>query len=100
MSGIVEVVHPLINQVLASVPDRLSLPFLLVFSSVFVIDNVVTVVTVAKLNQRLQQLDEVARALRRVSDAFGSVAADGNIALSDAKRQAQGRSVGETQVFK
>ncbi|WP_041427508.1 putative ABC transporter permease [Syntrophomonas wolfei] len=84
---IVEVVHPLINQVLASVPDRLSLPFLLVFSSVFVIDNVVTVVTVAKLNQRLQQLDEVARALRRVSDAFGSVAADGSIALSDANEK-------------
>ncbi len=81
---IVDVLHPFINQLLVIVPDRFSLPFLLFFSGAFIVDNVVTVATVTKLNQRLQQIDDVAHALRRVSDAIGTVAVDGSIALSDA----------------
>lgn len=84
---IVDVLHPFINQLLAIVPDQFSLPFLLAFSGAFIADNVVTVATVARLNQRLQQIDEVAHALRRVSDAIGAVAVDGSIVLSDANEK-------------
>lgn len=84
---IVDIVHPLIMHLLAFIPDQFSTPFLLAFSGAFIADIVVTVATVAKLNQRLQQIDEVARALRTVSDAIGAVAADGSIALSDANEK-------------
>lgn len=84
---IVDVIHPLIMHLLAFVPDKLSAPFLVVFTGAFIADLIVTVATVAKLNQRLQQIDEVAHALRKVSDAIGTVAADGSIAVSDANEK-------------
>lgn len=84
---IVDVIHPLIMRLLTFIPDQLSAPFLVLFTGAFIVDMVVSVATVAKLNQRLQQIDEVAHALRRVSDAIGTVAADGSIAVSDANEK-------------
>lgn len=84
---IVYVVHPLIMNLLAFVPDKISTPFLLVCSGAFIADIVVTVARVAKLNQRLQQIDEVAHALRMVSDAIGTAAVDGSIAVSEANEK-------------
>lgn len=84
---IVDVVHRLVSHLLVFIPDQLSMPFLVVFCAAFITDLAVTVATVAKLNQRLQQIDEVARALRLVSDAIGTVAADGSMAISDANEK-------------
>jgi uncharacterized membrane protein len=84
---IVDVIHPSIVHLLTFIPEQVSIPILAVFSAVFITDIVVTVATVAKLNQRLQQIDEVAHALRIVSDTIGSVAADGSIAVSDANEK-------------
>lgn len=84
---IVDVVHPLINHLAALVPDTVSTPLLLVFSGLFAADTAATVAAVTRLNQRLQQIDEVAHALRKVSDAIGTVAADGSIALSEANEK-------------
>ncbi|NLV21818.1 MAG: hypothetical protein GXY49_07510 [Syntrophomonadaceae bacterium] len=84
---VVDVVHPLIMHMMAFIPDRLSAPILVVFTAAFIADIIVTVATVAKLNQRLQQIDEVAHALRKVSDAIGTVAADGSIAVTDANEK-------------
>lgn len=58
-------------------------PSLIHIRAIFITDIAVTVATVAKLNQRLHEIDEVAHAIRMVSDAIGTVAADGTIALSD-----------------
>lgn len=81
---IVDVIHRLITHLLVFVPDRFSMPFLVAFCTIFITDIAVTVATVAKLNQRLQQIDDVSRALRLVSVAIGTVAADGSIAVSEA----------------
>lgn len=80
---IVDVIHPLILRAMALIPDSISAPVLFVFSAIFITDIVVTVLTVAKLNQRLHEIDEVAHAIRKVSDAIGTVAADGTIAIVD-----------------
>jgi len=84
---VIDVIHPLIMHMMAFIPDRLSTPILVVFTAAFITDIIVTVATVAKLNQRLQQIDEVAHALRKVSDAIGTVAADGSIAVTDANEK-------------
>lgn len=80
---IVDVIHPLILKTMQIIPDRISAPILFVFGAVFVTDIIVTVATVAKLNQRLHEIDEVAYAIRKVSDTIGTVAADGTITLFD-----------------
>lgn len=84
---VVDVIHRLVAHLLVFVPDRFSMPFLVVFCAIFITDIVVTVATVAKLNQRLQQIDDVSRALRLVSNAIGNVAADGSIAISEANEK-------------
>ncbi|HNX92622.1 MAG TPA: hypothetical protein PKW50_05325 [Syntrophomonas sp.] len=84
---IVDVIHPLIAHMLSFVPTQINVPVLAVFTAIFITDIAVTVATVAKLNQRLQQIDEVAHALRMISDTIGSVAADGSIAVADANEK-------------
>lgn len=84
---VVDVIHPLIMQMMILIPNRLSAPILVIFSAAFIADIIVTVATVAKLNQRLQQIDEVAHALRRVSDAVGTVTAEGGIAVAEANEK-------------
>lgn len=84
---IVDVIHPLIMHMMVLIPNKLSAPALVVFTGAFIADIIVTVATVARLNQRLQQIDEVAYALRRVSDAIGNVTAEGSIAVVDANEK-------------
>ena len=84
---IVDVIHPLIAHMLSFIPTQINVPVLAVFTAIFITDIAVTVATVAKLNQRLQQIDEVAHALRMISDTIGSVAADGSIAVADANEK-------------
>ncbi|MGE5389650.1 MAG: putative ABC transporter permease [Deltaproteobacteria bacterium] len=80
---IVDVIHPLILRMMTVIPDQVSAPVLFIFGTIFMTDIAVTVATVAKLNQRLHEIDEVAHAIRKVSDAIGTVAADGTIAITD-----------------
>jgi len=80
---IVDVVHPLILRAMAFIPDWVSAPLLFIFGAIFMTDIIVTVLTVAKLNQHLHEIDEVAHAIRKVSDTIGTVAADGTIAISE-----------------
>jgi uncharacterized membrane protein len=84
---VVDVIHPLIMHMLSFIPEQINAPILALFAAIFITDITVTVATVAKLNQRLQQIDEVAHALRMVSDTIGSVAADGSIAVADANEK-------------
>jgi len=87
---IVDVIHPLILKAIQWIPDNISAPILFVFGAVFVTDVIVTVATVAKLNQRLHEIDEVAHAIRKISDAIGVVAADGTIAISETNERLRG----------
>jgi len=80
---IVDVIHPLILRVMQVIPDKISAPILFVFGAIFLTDIMGTAATVVKFNQRLHEIDEVAHALRKVSDAIGSVAADGTIAITE-----------------
>jgi len=84
---IVDVIHPSILRLMALIPDSISAPILFVFGAIFITDIAVTVATVVKLNQRLHEIDEVAHAIRKISDAIGTVTADGTIAISETNEQ-------------
>lgn len=78
---IVDVLHPRIAGLVALIPQRWGVILLFLFNATFLLDVIVTVVTVSKLNQRLKQIDDVAAALRLVSDRLGETMADGALAI-------------------
>lgn len=68
--GVVRLVHPMIEGLVAAVPHRLGLGLMIPFSLIFLADLVVTVRTIIGLNRDLGELDRVAEALHRGSDAM------------------------------
>ncbi|HNW85860.1 MAG TPA: hypothetical protein PKJ47_02830 [Candidatus Limiplasma sp.] len=78
---IVEVLHPLVARLVLMLPQPWSVLLLAVFSATLLADVCVTVATVTRLNRRLSQIDDVAAAIRAVSDRLGNTLADGALAL-------------------
>lgn len=68
--GVVRLVHPMIARLVEAVPYRLGLGLMIPFGLVFLADLVVTVRTIIGLNRDLGELDRVAEALHRGSDAM------------------------------
>ena len=78
---IVDVLHPRIATLAALIPEPWSTVLLCAFVTTFLLDVCVTAATVSKLNKRLKQIDDVAAALRLVSDRLGITMADGALAI-------------------
>lgn len=78
---IVDVLHPRIATLAALIPEPWNTVLLCAFVAAFLLDVCVTAATVSKLNKRLKQIDDVADALRLVSDRLGITMADGALAL-------------------
>lgn len=78
---IVRFVHPLTLRLIARIPHGLGTVLLLSFALLFVVDLVVTVLSIAKLNRRLAELDAARRRLRTVSDTLGAGLAEGAILI-------------------
>lgn len=84
---IVDVLQPRIAWLPTVIPEPLGTVLLVIFGAGFLTDVCVTVATVAKLNRRLTQIDDVSAALRTVSDRLGASMADGALLVkaTDAK---------------
>lgn len=67
--GVVRLLHPMIADLVAAIPPRLGTALLAPVGLVFLADAVVTVRTIAGLNRDLGELDRLAEALHRGSDA-------------------------------
>jgi len=78
---IVDVLHPVLAKWIDYIPSTWSIVLLSVFTGTLVVDVCVTVATVTRLNRRLSQIDDVAAAIRTVSDHIGSTVAEGALAL-------------------
>jgi len=78
---IVDVLHPRIATLAALIPEPWSTVLLCTFIATFLLDVCATAATVSKLNKRLKQIDDVAAALRLVSDRLGITMADGALAI-------------------
>jgi len=84
---IVDVLHPVIAGVVSLIPATLGTICLVALCLAFTSDLVATVITVAKLNLRLTQIEETSHALRKFSDAIGSNMAEGAIDLAEKNRE-------------
>ena len=85
---IVDVIHPRVATVVALIPELWSVVFLSVLGGVFLTDVIVTVATVAKLNRRLTQIDDLSAALRLTSERLGVTVADSALAMKAKDDQA------------
>lgn len=81
---LMRVLHPIIEGLVHLVPQAVGLVFLLVCYLLLLCDLVVTVAAIAKLNQKLGEIDTVAAGLRKGSSAIAESL--GNSAISIAKK--------------
>ena len=78
---IVDVLHPHVESLIQRIPEPLGTVLLALFCGILLTDIVVTVATVARLNRRLRQIDDIAASLRKLSDGLGMAMADGALAV-------------------
>jgi uncharacterized membrane protein len=82
--GIVKVLHPAVERLVSLIPQPWSRILPVLFGAVFLLDVSVAIVKAIQLDKRLSQIDEVASALRLVSDRLGAFVADGALMLKSA----------------
>lgn len=68
---VVEVVHPMVLRFVEFMPENIGLILVLSFIITMIIDIVATVRSIAKLNNKLQRIDELAIRIRNLSDDIG-----------------------------
>ena len=78
---IVDVLHPRVQRIIGWIHAPWDTILLALFVGLFITDIIITIATLAKLDKRLKAIDEVAAALRSVSDRLGQTMADGALAL-------------------
>lgn len=86
---IVDGLHRLVARFVSRISEPLGTVLLCAMVAYFIADLCVTLATVAKLNQRLTQLDEVAALLRQPSDKLGAAMAGGALAVAQADEKAR-----------
>ena len=69
---IMDIVHPGIEKLVAWLPLKAGIPIVSVFGVVFLVDIVLTVMTMLKLNQT-EKIDELSAAIKNVSDRIGRI---------------------------
>ncbi|MCE5342533.1 MAG: hypothetical protein LLF96_02955 [Eubacteriales bacterium] len=82
--------HPVVARFTGLLPQPWSTALLCVFIAVILTDTAVSIAKALKLDQRLSQIDDVAEALRRVSDQLGETIAGGALTLKALDAQARG----------
>ncbi len=73
---VVDILHPTIQWVIALVPRGLGWVLLGVFAACMAVDLAATVSTIAKLNRKLEHIDQLASRIREASNEFGENLAD------------------------
>ena len=77
---VVRVVQPaMANSLLLRIPERIGWPILGVLYATFIADFIVTVMIVAGLNKKLEELDDVQRRMRIVSDGLSEKLGEGTM---------------------
>lgn len=68
---VMEIVHPMIYNVITWIPFVAGVVILCILMSVFLTDCCITVSTILKFNKRLKLMDEMAASIRKLSDEIG-----------------------------
>lgn len=83
---IMDILHPMIYKFITIIPHILGIVFISIFVGVFMVDVVITVSTILKLNQRLKAMDEIARRIHNISDEIGERVYE-NVTTVDSKQK-------------
>jgi len=78
---IINIIHPIIYNIINMVPVTLGRVFLIIFLAGILVDIIVTIQSVIKLNKVLEQLNEIAGKIRSFSEEFGEKIASGSISF-------------------
>lgn len=73
---VVDILHPSILFLIRLVPHTLGWVLLAIFGAAMAVDLAATVRTIAKINRRLSQIDELAAKIKDASNEFGETLAD------------------------
>ena len=73
---VVDILHPTIEWIISLVPRGLGWVLLGVFAACMAVDLAATVSTIAKLNRKLEHIDQLAGRIREASNEFGENLAD------------------------
>lgn len=88
--GVIRIIHPPIERLVARVPDSLNPWLTLPVVLVFLADAILTVVTITGLNRDLGELERIGRALHRGSDALTQVVGGTALAADEHMEQKRG----------
>lgn len=70
---LIKVLHPLIARFVSWVPHMLKVVILSFLSLLFVVDSVLTILTVLKLNKKISQIDEMSARIKEQSDKITQI---------------------------
>lgn len=68
---VVKIVHPAVHKMILLIPEMVSKVCIILLMLLFLVDILVTVSTIMALNRRLKALDELAGAMKKLSDELG-----------------------------
>lgn len=80
---IINMINPIIYNIIELVPITLGKLVLVIFLAVIIVDVIVTIKSVIKLNKVLQQLNDIAGKIRNFSEEFGELIASGSISFME-----------------
>ena len=80
---ILRVFHPMVARLVDWIPRPMGVILLCVCGVIFVADVVVTILTMVKLDKKLQRMDDLARKIRLISDGIGENLADRTLSMEE-----------------
>lgn len=80
---VMDIVHPGIEKMVKWVPLKVGIPIVSVFGVVILVDILLTVMTMLKLNEKLKRIDELAAGIKSVSDHIGKNLSDGMLDIAE-----------------
>ena len=80
---VMDIVHPGVERLVKWLPLKIGIPLVALFGLLLIVDLVLTVMTMAKLNEKLRQIDELSAAMKVVSDRIGKNLSDGVLGITE-----------------
>lgn len=68
---VMKIIHPIIYKFITVLPKILGIVLIFIFFSGFLVDIIITVASILKLNKHLKLMDEIALQIHKVSDEIG-----------------------------
>lgn len=97
---VVDRIHPLIISLVNSLPMMLKEGLLVILTCLLLIDYIVTVISISKLNKKLEIIDELSLKIRKVSDNIGVGFANSTIAIVHKKENLEESIETKKEAFK